>query len=100
MVLVRDVGIDEKQYEKATGDLAHERLQDAAKCAEAEGVKATLRHVYDEHPAEAIIDTAERESCDLIYMASHGRRGLEALMLGSETRKVLSGTKLPVLVCR
>ena len=49
---------------------------------------------------EAIIEAASTSGCDLIFMASHGRRGLSALLLGSETTKVLTHTKIPVLVCR
>ena len=49
---------------------------------------------------EAIIEAAERCACDLIFMASHGRRGLSALLLGSETNKVLTHSKIPVLVFR
>lgn len=51
-------------------------------------------------PYLGIIETAKNEHCDLIVMASHGRSGLTALLLGSETTKVLTHTKLPVLVCR
>jgi nucleotide-binding universal stress UspA family protein len=53
-----------------------------------------------ENPWSGIIDTAERKRCDLIVMAAHGRRGLSALMLGSETNKVLTHSKIPVLVYR
>ncbi len=49
---------------------------------------------------EAIIEAATQSGCDLIFMASHGRRGLSALLLGSETNKVLTHTKIPVLVFR
>ena len=51
-------------------------------------------------PADAIIDAARSKQCDLVFMASHGRRGLDALLLGSETTKVLTHSKIPVLVCR
>ena len=51
-------------------------------------------------PWEGIIRSAKRGSCDLIVMASHGRRGLAGLLLGSETSKVLTHSKIPVLVCR
>jgi nucleotide-binding universal stress UspA family protein len=53
-----------------------------------------------EYPAEAILETAKRRHCDVIVMASHGRHGLASLLLGSETQKVLTHTKVPVLVCR
>jgi nucleotide-binding universal stress UspA family protein len=49
---------------------------------------------------EAIIGTASKTGCDLIFMASHGRKGISAFVLGSETYKVLSHSKIPVLVCR
>ena len=51
-------------------------------------------------PYQAIIDAASANGCDLIFMASHGRRGLSGLLLGSETQKVLTHSKVPVLVYR
>ncbi len=54
----------------------------------------------NDHPYEAIVKTAAARGCDLILMASHGRRGVQALLLGSETQKVLTHTKIPVLVYR
>lgn len=59
----------------------------------------TLANVHDA-PYEAIIDAAEQVGADLIFMASHGRSGISALLLGSETNKVLTHTKIPVLVYR
>ena len=56
--------------------------------------------VISDHPFEAIIKTAEEKGCDLIVMASHGRRGVRGLLLGSETFKVLTHSKIPVLVFR
>jgi nucleotide-binding universal stress UspA family protein len=56
--------------------------------------------VTSDQPHEAIISVAKKRKCDLIVMASHGRRGLSALLLGSETTKVLTHSKVPVLVCR
>jgi nucleotide-binding universal stress UspA family protein len=53
-----------------------------------------------DHPYDAIITVAKKRKCDLIVMASHGRRGLSALLLGSETTKVLTHSTVPVLVCR
>ena len=54
----------------------------------------------DNHPWEGIIATAKSRGCDLILMASHGRRGLAGLVIGSETNKVLTHTSIPVLVYR
>jgi nucleotide-binding universal stress UspA family protein len=73
------------------------RVKDAA--AEA-GIGYAGIHVEHEHPYQAIIDTAKERGCDLIAMASHGRRGLSAVVLGSETVKVLTHSSIPVLVYR
>jgi nucleotide-binding universal stress UspA family protein len=58
------------------------------------------QHVEDDQPYRAIIRTAQENGCDLIAMASHGRRGVSALVLGSETQKVLTHSAIPVLVYR
>jgi hypothetical protein len=68
--------------------------------AKAAGVACEAIQVEGEHPYQAIIDTAASKWCDLIVMASHGRRGIAALLLGSETVKVLTHSKIPVLVHR
>jgi nucleotide-binding universal stress UspA family protein len=68
--------------------------------AEVEKVPCEVMHVVSDSPYEAIIATAKKKKCDLIFMASHGRRGLSGLVLGSETHKVLIHSKVPVLVCR
>ena len=64
------------------------------------GVTCDSVSVISDHPFEAIIMTAEEKGCDLIVMASHGRRGMRGLLLGSETIKVLTHSKIPVLVYR
>ncbi len=64
------------------------------------GVSANSVSTTNDVPYEAIIDTAAGEGCDLIFMASHGRRGFSGLLLGSETQKVLTHSKIPVLVYR
>jgi nucleotide-binding universal stress UspA family protein len=65
-----------------------------------EKVPCAVFHAVSDNPYAAIIDAAKKKKCDLIVMASHGRRGLSALVLGSETHKVLIHSKIPVLVCR
>lgn len=75
-------------------------LAAAARAAHAAGVACETVHVEHEHPYRAIIDTAESKGCDLIVMASHGRHGISAIILGSETVKVLTHSKIPVLVHR
>lgn len=71
-----------------------------AKAAKAAGVACDTALATSDHPYEAIIRAAEEKSCDLIVMASHGRRGVQGILLGSETHKVLTHSKLPVLVYR
>ena len=68
-------------------------------CAEA-GVPCSTATVTTDVPYEAIIEASNQAGCDLIFMASHGRRGLGALLLGSETNKVLAHSKVPLLVYR
>jgi nucleotide-binding universal stress UspA family protein len=63
------------------------------------GICATV-HVKDRHPAEGIIETAKERGCDLIVMASHGRRGISKLLLGSQATKVVTLSPVAVLVCR
>jgi nucleotide-binding universal stress UspA family protein len=70
------------------------------KSADEEGVPCDTEVVVSDHPYEAIIRIAESRGCDLIMMASHGRRGVQAVLLGSETQKVLTHARIPVLVCR
>ena len=64
------------------------------------GISYQSAWTTSDHPAEAIIRAAVENGCDLIYMASHGRKGIQALLLGSETQKVLTHCKIPVLVHR
>jgi len=74
-----------------------DRVANAAKRA---GVPCDTIHVQDVQPYEAIIATTTDRGCDLIVMASHGRSGLSAMVLGSVTNKVLTHAKTPVLVCQ
>ena len=64
------------------------------------GVPCETEVVLGDHPYEAILQACESKGCDLIVMASHGRRGVQALLIGSETQKVLTHSKVPVLVYR
>lgn len=68
--------------------------------AKAEGVVSAAMSSVSDTPYEAIIAAAEEAGADLIFMASHGRRGISGLLLGSETQKVLTHSKIPVLVYR
>lgn len=80
--------------------MAARRVEAALDECRAAGVACQGYTVEAVHPWEAIVDHAHRQGCDLIVMASHGRGGVSALLLGSETQKVLTHTKVPVLVVR
>jgi nucleotide-binding universal stress UspA family protein len=80
--------------------IAADRLSVIEKAAKSAGVSYQLVHRIGEHPYEEIIKTAVETGCDAILMASHGRRGVSALVIGSEATKVLTHTKLPVVVYR
>ena len=73
-------------------------LERASALANKQGVKTATSLASSDSPAEAIVVAARRAKADLIVMASHGRKGLDKLLMGSEMKKVLAGTKLPVLV--
>ena len=75
-------------------------LADAQAVAESAGVPCSSEGVINDLPHEAIIEAAAQHGCDLIFMASHGRRGLSGLLLGSQTQRVLIHAALPVLVFR
>src|SRR5215467_10775942 len=86
------------RFDAACKERAGKVLNEARAMAEQIGISAVLLHVANAHPATAIIETAKSRGCDLIVMASHGRRGLRKLLLGSQTSKVLADGIVPVLV--
>ena len=88
------------QYKVRMQAYAEKTLDAVAQATQAAGVACEMVHVEHEHPYQAIIDTAESKGCDLIVMASHGRHGISAIVLGSETVKVLTHCTIPVLVHR
>ncbi|MGB8400070.1 universal stress protein [Bradyrhizobium sp.] len=87
-------------YEQRARMHAAEILTDAQRKAQARGVRCDVLQLESDSPYDAIIKTANKSGCDLIAMASHGRRGVAAVVLGSETLKVLTHSKIPVLVYR
>jgi nucleotide-binding universal stress UspA family protein len=98
---------DSKQLSDTRESYAKEVTAEAARClseaehkAKAMGVQCKVIQIEHEHPYRAIVDTAKKSGCDLIAMASHGRRGVSALVIGSETNKVLTHSSIPVLVYR
>jgi nucleotide-binding universal stress UspA family protein len=89
-----------EHYQKDCDARAATYLSTAKNAAKAASVPYESMHVMHDHPYEAIIKTAKDKGCDLIFMASHGRKGMSAVVLGSETVKVLTHSKVPTLVCR
>ncbi|HEX8956037.1 MAG TPA: universal stress protein [Burkholderiaceae bacterium] len=89
-----------EQFRRECVMAAEEFLEEIVVEARAAHVPCNPIHVTSDYPYDAIIRTAEERHCDLIAMASHGRKGVKGMILGSETQKVLTHTKLPVLVFR
>ena len=88
------------QYEEMATTAANNILHKAAEIAKSQGVDCELVHVRDQHPAEGIIAAAKEKGCDLIVMASHGRRGIDRLLLGSQANEVLTHSRVPALIVR
>ncbi len=88
------------EYAKACEAHAEQFLAKIQQAAEAADVQCETYHVTSDQPYEAIIGAAQMHRCDLIAMASHGRKGVQGLLLGSETQKVLTHSSIPVLVYR
>jgi nucleotide-binding universal stress UspA family protein len=87
-----------ERFDAAANERAGKVLIEAREIAEQIGISAELLHVPNAHPATAIIETAKSRGCDLVFMGSHGRRGLRKLLLGSQTSEVLANGSVPVLV--
>ena len=87
-------------YEKSADESASQILSGVVKLARKADLKCTTVHAKDQYPADGILQTASKSACDVIVMASHGRRGLGRLLLGSEAVNVLTHSALPVLICR
>ena len=86
--------------EKQWADAAMAVVDKVKDAAVAEGIRAKAMTVSSDFTAEAIINAAKKHKCDLIVMASHGRRGMKRLLMGSETMHVLTHSHIPVLVLR
>ena len=89
-----------QEFFDAQERIANERVRVVVAAATAAGLPCQAHTVEALHPWEAILDHAKTQRCDLVVMASHGRRGLSALLLGSETQKVLTHSTIPVLVVK
>lgn len=88
------------EFDKRAHDLAEHHLEGIAAAAKAAGVEYDRIVSRVAQPHEGIIEAAKEAGCDIIFMASHGHRGLTSLIVGSVTQKVLSHSKIPVLVFR
>jgi nucleotide-binding universal stress UspA family protein len=94
------LGFPYAEYEKGAAEHAAKILGRAADMAKKVDVACSTLHVKEQFPAEGIVAAAKEKGCDLIMMASHGRRGLTKLLLGSEATKVLTHSSVPILICR
>jgi nucleotide-binding universal stress UspA family protein len=92
--------VDFENYDASQKEFASNILSTAKASAEKMGIDVNTVHVPDALPASAIVDSAQKYGCNLIVMASHGRRGIKRLLLGSQTSEVLSTATIPVLVVR
>ncbi|MBN9267370.1 MAG: universal stress protein [Hyphomicrobium sp.] len=88
------------EYEKSAAESARRTLATVDDAAKKIAVNCGTIHVKDQYPADGILDTAKSQGCDLIVMASHGRRGLGRLLLGSAAANVVTHSTVPVLICR
>jgi nucleotide-binding universal stress UspA family protein len=89
-----------QEHDAKAKESAQRALGVVTESARTAGIPCATAHRVSSSPYEAIIALAGEAGCDLIFMASHGRRGVAALLLGSETNKVLTHSKIPVLVTR
>ncbi len=89
-----------QQYEQDARAYARRSLSMIYAAAKEHGVTCDCISETSPYPYAVIVEAAEKRDCDLIMMASHGRHGIQAVLIGSETTKVLTHTKLPVLVLR
>jgi nucleotide-binding universal stress UspA family protein len=87
-------------YDEAVAASANRILWGVTETAKKIGIACTTVYAKDKHPAEGILQTANERGCDLIVLASHGRRGISRVLLGSQTAKVVTLSPIPVLVCR
>jgi nucleotide-binding universal stress UspA family protein len=97
---LRDAAGPPQEFYDAQERIAAARVKSVVDAAALEGLACAGHTIEALHPWEAITDYANTQGCDLIVMASHGRRGVSALLLGSETQKVLTHSNVPILVVK
>ena len=89
-----------EDYEKSIAESAAAILTSVTAQAQAQGQPCEVLHVRDRYPADGIVESANKLGCDLIVMASHGRRGISRMLLGSQANQVVVHSPIPVLICR
>jgi nucleotide-binding universal stress UspA family protein len=89
-----------EEYERAAAANAEKVLDAVQEAAVRLGVTCDAVHVKDQYAAEGIVEEAKARNCDLIVMASHGRRGIAKFVLGSQATRVLAHSTVPLLICR
>jgi nucleotide-binding universal stress UspA family protein len=89
-----------EEYDSAVAKEASRVLAEVSDLAAKIGVDCTTVHVPNQYPSEGIVEQAKASACDLIVMASHGRRGVAKLLLGSQATRVLAYSTVPVLICK
>lgn len=94
------IGFPAAEYDQAMAAHAKTVLDRATASAQKAGVACQTEHAKDAFPAEAIVEVAKKRGCDLIVMASHGRRGVSRMLLGSQANRVVTHSTIPVLICR
>lgn len=94
------IGFPAAEYDQAMAAHARTVLDRASAAAKAKNVKCDTEHAKDAFPAEAIVEVAKKRGCDLIVMASHGRRGVSRMLLGSQANRVVTHSTVPVLIIR
>jgi nucleotide-binding universal stress UspA family protein len=93
------LAVPAESYDKMAAGEASKILSTVDDAAKKAGITYDTMHVINRFPAEGIIETAKARDCDLIVMASHGRRGLRRLILGSQANEVVTQSTIPVLIC-
>ena len=99
-VAVRQSDVEDQQVGLKIDAGVQRILAGVSSLARKADIQCTTLHAKDQYPAEGILETANNNHCDLIVMASHGRRGLGRLLLGSQAVRVLTNSTIPVLICR
>ena len=99
-VMAHQLGVSLEEHERRAAEKAKSILSGAVDRARACGVGCDADHALSDRPSEAIVGAAKRHDCDIIFIGSHGRKGLAALWYGSETFDVLTHSDIPTLVYR